>query len=116
MPLPRALILLALLIARPMAAQGLTPETPAQRDSRMAWWREARFGMFIHWGAYAVPAGTHNGERISGIGEWIMSRAHIPIPEYEAYVHRFNPARFDADAWAHVAKDAGMKHISITSK
>src|SRR2546426_1089503 len=72
--------------------------------------------MFIHWGAYAVPAGTHNGERIPGIGEWIMSRAHIPIPEYEQYVHRFNPARFDADEWVRIAKDAGMKYIVITSK
>src|SRR5213592_4046263 len=116
MPLPRALILLALLIARPMAAQGLTPETPDQRDARMAWWREARFGMFIHWGAYAVPAGTYDGERVAGIGEWIMSRAHIPVARYEEFVHRFNPTQFNPDAWVRIAKDAGMKYIIITSK
>src|SRR6266540_3994254 len=97
-------------------AQDFTQEPQAQRDARMAWWRDAQFGMFIHWGAYAVPAGTYNGERIAGIGEWIMSRAHIPIPDYEQYVHRFNPVQFDADEWVRIAKDAGMKYIIITSK
>ncbi len=104
------LVLLAAMMQAP------APETPTQRDARMAWWRDAQFGMFIHWGAYAVPAGTHKGERVAGIGEWIMSRAHIPIPEYEEYVHRFNPTRFDADEWVRIAKDAGMKYIIITSK
>ena len=104
------LVLLAAMMQAP------APETPAQRDARMAWWRDAQFGMFIHWGAYAVPAGTHKGERVAGIGEWIMSRAHIPIPEYAEYVHRFNPTRFDADEWVRIANDAGMKYIIITSK
>ncbi|OLC07243.1 MAG: hypothetical protein AUH42_03990 [Gemmatimonadetes bacterium 13_1_40CM_70_11] len=62
-----------------------------------------------------MPAGTHKGERIAGIGEWIMSRAHIPIPEYEDYVHRFNPTRFDPDEWVRIAADAGMKYMIITS-
>ena len=87
-----------------------------ERDARLAWWREARFGMFIHWGAYAVPAGTYKGERISGLGEWIMSTAHIPVAEYEQLVHRFNPTRFDADAWAGAAKNAGMRYVVITAK
>src|SRR5438105_909069 len=103
------LVLLAAIMQAP------APESPAQRDARMAWWRDAQFGMFIHWGAYAVPAGTYNGERIRGIGEWIMSRAHIPIPEYEKYVHSFNPTRFDADEWVRIAKDAGLKYIVLTS-
>src|SRR5262245_28460580 len=91
-------------------------ETTQQRDARLSWWREARFGMFIHWGAYAVPAGTYKRERIPGLGEWIMHSARIPVAEYEQIVHRFNPTRFDADAWARAAKDAGMKYIVITAK
>jgi len=85
-------------------------------DARMQWWRDARFGMFIHWGAYAVPAGIHQGTQIDGIGEWIMHYAAIPVADYEAYVRQFNPVQFDADAWVRIAKDAGMKYIIITSK
>jgi alpha-L-fucosidase len=109
-------IVLALLLASPVDAQDFTREAPAQRDARMAWWRDAQFGMFIHWGAYAVPAGTYNGERVAGIGEWIMSRGHIPIAQYEGYVRRFNPVQFNADEWVRIAKDAGMKYVIITSK
>src|SRR5438270_9601420 len=117
----RRIVVLVLILccagrSQPVRAQDLAHETPAQRDARMAWWRDARFGMFIHWGAYAVAAGTYKGERIPGIGEWIMSRAHVPIPDYEEFVHRFNPVRFDPDEWVNVAKDAGMKYIVITSK
>jgi alpha-L-fucosidase len=112
----RHAIVLALLVASQAGAQNLTQETSAQRDARMAWWRDAQFGMFIHWGAYAVPAGTYDGERVAGIGEWIMSRGHIPIARYEEYVHRFNPVQFNPDEWVRIAKDAGMKYIIITSK
>jgi alpha-L-fucosidase len=97
--------------------QGLPGETKEHRDARMAWWREARFGMFIHWGLYAVPAGTTNdGRKIEGIGEWIMLRGKIPVAEYAAYAKRFNPVKYDADAWVQLAKNAGMKYIVITSK
>jgi alpha-L-fucosidase len=91
-------------------------ETPAQRDARMAWWRDARFGMFIHWGIYSVPAGTYHGRKIDGIGEWIMHNAKIPVAEYAEYAKRFNPVKFDAETWVKTAKDAGMKYIVITSK
>jgi len=86
------------------------------QDERMQWWREARFGMFIHWGLYAVPAGEWKGERIKGIGEWIMERADIPVAEYEPLAGQFNPVKFNADQWARIAKNAGMKYIVITSK
>jgi len=91
-------------------------ETAQQRDARMAWWREARFGMFIHWGVYSVPAGTYKGEQISGIGEWIMWYAQIPVAEYRQYANQFNPVKYDPEAWVRMAKDAGMKYIVITAK
>jgi alpha-L-fucosidase len=83
---------------------------------RMTWWREARFGMFIHWGVYAVPAGIHNGQKIDRIGEWIMNRGKIPVAEYKLYAKQFNPTQYDPDAWVRLAKEAGMKYIVITSK
>ncbi len=95
---------------------GRPGETPEQRDARMKWWREARFGLFVHWGCYAVPAGTYKGERIGGIGEWIMNRGKIPVAEYKAFAKQFNPVRYDPDAWVRLAKEAGMKYIVITSK
>ena len=65
---------------------------------KMEWWRDARFGMFIHWGIYSVPAGVYHGKEIPGIGEWIMNNAKIPVEEYEKYAAQFNPVEFDADA------------------
>ena len=86
------------------------------KDERMDWWRQARFGMFIHWGLYAVPAGEWKGEKVPGIGEWIMERAKIPVSEYEPLAKQFNPVKFDAEQWVQIAKNAGMKYIVITSK
>lgn len=83
---------------------------------KMDWWREARFGMFIHWGIYSVPAGIYQGKDIPGIGEWIMNNAKIPVAEYEKYAAQFNPVDFDAEEWVRLAKEAGMKYIVITSK
>ena len=65
-------------------------------NDRMKWWREARFGMFIHWGVYAVPAGTYKGQKINRIGEWIMNRGKIPVAEYQEFAKQFNPVRYDA--------------------
>jgi alpha-L-fucosidase len=71
-------VVLASCVASVAPAQtAAAAETAAQRDAR-AWWRDAQFGMFIHWGAYAVPAGVYHGERVPEIGEWIMSRSKIP--------------------------------------
>jgi alpha-L-fucosidase len=95
---------------------GQPGETPEQRDARMKWWREARFGMFIHWGVYSVPAGTYKGKQIRGIGEWIMNTGKIPVAEYRQFAQQFNPVRYDPEAWVRLAKEAGMKYIVITSK
>ena len=83
-------------------------ETPAQRDARMAWWREARFGMFIHWGVYSVPAGTYNGQQIGGIGEWIMCSGKIPMAEYQKFAAQYNPVKYNPDDWAKLAEEAGI--------
>ena len=91
-------------------------ETKEQRDARMAWWREAKFGMFIHWGVYSVPAGYYHDKPVAGIGEWIMNRGKIPMSDYQAFAKDFNPVKFDADAWVKAAHDAGMKYMVITSK
>ena len=95
---------------RPTETKALT------KDERMAWWREARFGLFVHWGVYAVPAGTYKGERVPHIGEWIMHHGRIPVTEYEKFAADFDPVAFRADDWVRLAKDAGMKYIVITSK
>ncbi len=85
-------------------------------NERMEWWRDAGFGMFIHWGPYAVLGGEYKGETQPGISEWIMERAEIPVDEYETYARQFNPTEYDAGEWVAIAKDAGMKYIVITSK
>jgi alpha-L-fucosidase len=113
-----ALLVLAGLAPSVQADNGLTlpQETKDQRDARMGWWRDAKFGMFIHWGLYAVPAGTYDGKRIGGIGEWIMHDGRIPVATYAKYAQQFNPAKFNADEWVGIAKASGMKYMVITSK
>ena len=91
-------------------------ETKEQRDARMQWWRDARFGMFIHWGLYAIPAGEWKGKPVQGIGEWIMNSANIPVEEYEQLAKQFNPVKYDPAEWVRIAKQAGMKYLVITSK
>jgi len=107
---------IALWAAPPATATDAWSETPAEREARMAWFKEARFGMFIHWGVYSVHGGTYQGAQIPGIGEWIMQAASIPVDDYEEYARMFNPRFFDAEAWVQIAKAAGMKYIVITSK
>jgi alpha-L-fucosidase len=106
-----AFVMTLFLLARPLTAADKPPlgpagETTAARDARMKWWRDARFGMFIHWGIYAVPAD----------GEWYMTNAKVPIPTYEKYAAQFDPVKFDADKIAAVAQAAGQKYLVITSK
>jgi alpha-L-fucosidase len=115
-----ALTFLTILLLAPLAALHAA-ETASDRDSRMVWWHEARFGMFIHWGAYAQMAGVWGGKRIDagvghGIGEWIMYNARIPVADYAREAAKFNPVEFDADAWVRLAKEAGQKYIVFTTK
>ncbi|MGC8882907.1 MAG: alpha-L-fucosidase [Bryobacteraceae bacterium] len=93
-----------LLSSMPAVAQPSQPPLPPEERTR--WFREAKFGMFIHWGVYSV-IGRH---------EWIRHQAQIPQAEYDRYARRFNPVRFNADAWVALAKDAGARYIVITSK
>lgn len=93
-----------------------TVETPEQKEQRMRWWNEARFGMFIHWGLYSVPAGEWDGKNVSFLGEWIMNSARIPVAEYAKLAGKFNPVKYNAEYWVKLAKEAGMKYIVITTK
>lgn len=98
-------------------ALGLALSLVAQsKADKMEWWKEAKFGLFIHWGVYSVPAGVYNGKDIDGIGEWIMNQGKIPVTEYQAYAKQFNPVKYDPEAWVKMVKDAGMKYLVITSK
>jgi alpha-L-fucosidase len=104
------------LLASPLAAAPPAPPPDPAKEARLAWFREAKYGLFIHWGLYAIPAGEWKGKPVPGIGEWIMYRARIPVREYEGLAKQWNPVRFDAEAWVRLAQDAGMKYIVITSK
>jgi len=86
------------------------------KPDKMEWWKAAKFGLFIHWGVYSVPAGVYDGKDIDGIGEWIMNNAKIPTARYQAYAKQFNPVKYNPEAWVKMAKDAGMKYLIITSK
>ncbi len=109
-------LLLVAAVGTAWSAEQAVPdqETPAQRDARMKWFREARFGMFIHWGVYSVPAGEWKGNK--NFGEWFLEETKMPVSQYEKYAAEFNPVKFDAKEWVRMAKDAGMKYIVITSK
>src|SRR3954470_20098753 len=91
------------------------PQDPA-REKRLEWFREAKYGMFIHWGLYAIPAGGWKGQRCLGLGEWLMNRCKVPVREYEPLATQFNPVKYNPDEWVQLAQDAGMKYIVITSK
>ena len=116
MSLSLAVILSLALSGAALAQEPVAPPPDPAREARLQWFREAKFGLFIHWGLYAIPAGEWKGKTVPGIGEWIMNRARIPVREYEALAAQFNPVKFDAEAWAGLAEDAGMKYVVITSK
>lgn len=106
------LLVMVLVISMPCFVPKLrgATQTPIKNFQNM------KFGMFIHWGLYAVPAGEWKGEYIRGIGEWIMYRKRIPVKEYEQLAEQFNPVKFNADEWSQLAQDADMRYMVITSK
>ena len=105
----------ATMAAEPAAAED-RGETPRQRDQRLAWWREGRVGMFIDWGLFSIPAGRWKGQPIGGDGDWVQFAARLPPSEYELLLQQFDPARFDANRWADLARRAGMKYLVTTAK
>lgn len=113
--LPLALVLTTQsVLAQPATSQ---PKDASSKDLRMKWWREARFGMFIHWGVYSQWAGVYHGHnQARGGAEWIMNRSKIPVAEYQQKAKEFNPTKYNPDAWVKAAKEAGMKYIVITAK
>ena len=104
------------LYASPTIGKDFTHETKEQKDTRMAWWRESRFGMFIHWGLYSIPAGTWKGKIYPGAAEWLMYSAQVQAIDWEPLQKQFDPVNFDAKKIVGTAKAAGMKYIVITSK
>ena len=96
-------------MSRPDDPVTTTPSPPA-------WWTEARFGLFIHWGVYAVPAGVHRGKTYAGASEWLMHSAKIPIADYKSYAAGFTAENYDPESWVRAAKDAGMGYVVIGAK
>jgi alpha-L-fucosidase len=109
-------LIVSMVSCKPKPQTDYTKESKEAYEARMKWWHDARFGMFIHWGVYSVPAGEYQGKVYPGLGEWLMNDAKIPVSEYEKFAHQFNPVKFDAAEWVRIAKDAGIKYIVITSK
>ena len=100
------LMLVLLATSAVQAQKKIGNETPEQKAKRMEWWKDARFGMFIHWGLYALPA-RH---------EWVKSNEHITNEGYQKYFNQFNPDQFQPKLWAKKAKAAGMKYVVLTTK
>ncbi|MEI6516897.1 MAG: alpha-L-fucosidase [bacterium] len=114
------LIIASVLISLTIRAEDKKVDTPVvvetkeQKAARMKWFDESRFGMFIHWGVYSVPAGEWNGN--TGYGEWFLEETKMPVSQYEKFAKEFNPVKFNAKEWVRMAKDAGVKYIVITTK
>jgi alpha-L-fucosidase len=100
------LLLVFLLPALGAVAQYAPMVADAQAQQRIDWWRQARFGMFLHWGVYSIP----------GRGEWVQWKEQIPVDDYARLADQFHPDHFDADAWAQLAKAGGMKYMVLTAR
>lgn len=117
------IIALAFLLNVPAMAQN--KNLKLRNPQSIEWFKDAKFGMFIHWGLYSVLEGSYNGKTMpdkslpngnSWYAEWIQARMEIPTKEYEQLVNDFNPVLFDAEKWVLEAKNAGMNYMVITSK
>lgn len=91
-------------------------ETEEEYANRMQWWKDAKYGMFIHLGLYSILGGEYNGKTTPKIAEWIQNTLKIPLVEYKKLMGQFNPKQFNADDWVSIAKAAGMKYLVITAK
>lgn len=98
------------------AVNGWWTESMKNREERIAWWQEAKFGMFVHWGVYSLPGGEWKGNKVWGYAEHLMRKEKISRAEYLSLAHQFNPVSFNADEWIRLAKNAGMRYFIITSK
>jgi alpha-L-fucosidase len=101
-----AIFTLCLLFSTVLAVAAPPAPAPSQAPDRLQWFREAKFGLFIHWGVYSMI----------GREEWARQLLQIPLKEYQYYADNFDPAEFDPDEWAALARDAGVKYVIITSK
>ncbi len=108
---PIAVLLLSMTLCRPAA-----PASDPDLSERAAWWTRARFGMFIHWGVYAVPADSARLDGSRGAAEWYLTNKRMPVEEYCRFAAEFHPVRYDPAEWVRIARRAGMRYIVITSK
>ena len=98
-----------------MSCQQADDTTSEEQLTPLEHFQDMKFGMFIHCGLYALPAGEWKGKYVRGIGEWVQFREKIPVKEYEKLAEQFNPRKFNADEWSQLAQDAGMEYMVITS-
>lgn len=114
----QALIVAGLVLLTPAfaRAQTETPSPAETKEVRLKWFDQAKYGLFINWGLYSIPAGEWMGKKYPNIGEWIMHDAKIPVKEYEQLAPQFKPGKFNADEWAQLAADAGMKYLVFDCK
>lgn len=109
--------LISLLIVFFLVSGASRAQQESSADRRLDWWKEARFGMFIHWGVYSLYGGVYQGHRQArGDAAWILNRCKIPVAEYREKAKEFYPQSYDPDAWARMARDAGMKYLIIGAK